>query len=204
MAVAALHRKAAFPVITVVVVTGSLAVFLLPDAAHWFIYDRDRVLEGQVWRLVTAHAVHFSQSHAAYNLVLVSVVGAWLEQRNRPRYAVLIGLTAVASGLYFLIFMPGMARYGGLSGVVSAAVVYLSLREIRHGRFARAIWVTVLLLFAAKVCYETLIGQAIFTATDAIPFEVVPSAHVIGAVVAIALSCSPVKPFPRSRPCRVV
>lgn len=203
MAGTAHHRKVAFPVITVLVVAGSLAVFLLPDAAHWFIYDRDRVLEGQVWRPVTAHAVHFSQSHAAYNLVLFSVVGAWLEQRNRPRYAMLIGLTAVASGLYFLIFMPGMARYGGLSGVVSAVVVYLSLHEMRHGRFARAIRVTVLLLFAAKVCYEILIGQAIFAASDTTPFEVVPSAHVIGAVVAVALFYSSGKPFPRSRPCRV-
>lgn len=187
MAAAANYRKAAFPVVTVLVVAGSLALFLLPDIAHLFVYDRDRVLGGEIWRLVTGHAVHFSASHAAYNLVMFAVAGGWLERRNRPRYAWLIGLTALIGGLYFLIFMPEMTRYGGLSGVVGAAAVYLSLQEMRQGQFARVVWATVLLLFTAKVGYEILIGQAIFAAPDVGLFEVAPSAHIIGALTAVIL-----------------
>ena len=184
MAVAAPNTKAGFPVITVLVAAGSLALFLLPDAAHSLVYDRERVLAGEVWRLVTGHAVHLSMSHALYNIVLFSVAGIWLERRNGLRYAWLIGLTALVGSLYFLIFMPEMALYGGLSGVISAAVVYLCLQEMLQGGFVRAVWATILLLFLAKVGYEILIGQTVFATPDATPFEVVPTIHIIGAVVA--------------------
>ncbi|MCK5274681.1 MAG: rhombosortase [Alphaproteobacteria bacterium] len=178
------NTKAGFPVITVLVAAGSLALFLLPDVAHWLIYDRNRVLAGEAWRLITGHAVHFSKSHALYNVVLFSVAGISLERRNGLRFAWLIGLTALVGSLYFLIFMPEMARYGGLSGVASAAVVYLCLQEMRQGGFVRAVWATILLLFLAKVGYEILIGQTVFATPDATPFEVVPTIHIIGAVVA--------------------
>lgn len=179
--------KAGFPVVTLLVAAGGLALTLSPDAAHWLVYDRQRVLAGEIWRLVTGHAVHFSWSHAAYNLVMFSVAGVWLERRNRPLYGWLIGLTALASGLWFLVFMPDMARYGGLSGVVSAMVVYLALTEMRQPGPARALWVAILLLFAAKVGYEILIGQTLFAAPDTIPFQVVPAAHIVGALTAAVL-----------------
>jgi len=177
--------KAFFPVITVLVVAGSLAVFLLPDAAPWFVFDRERVLAGQAWRLVTGHAVHFSTSHALFNIFMFTVVGSWLERRNRPRYVWLIGLTTLAGSLYFMAFMPQMARYGGLSGLVSAAIVYLCLREMRQGGFGGMVWVGILLLFAAKVCYEITVGQGVFASPSAIPFEVVPAVHITGAIVAV-------------------
>ncbi len=187
MIAAADCRKAAFPAVTLLVAVGSLALFLLPDTAPVFVYERNRVLAGEAWRLVTGHAVHLSESHAAYNLILFAVAGSWLERRNGPRYAWLIGLTALAGGLYFLVFMPEMARYGGLSGVVSAVVVYLGLQELRQGGFIRAVWATILLLFVVKIGYEILIGQAVFAAPDTTQFDVVPAVHIIGAVVAIVL-----------------
>lgn len=179
--------RAGFPVVTLLVAAGGLALTLLPDAAHWLVYDRERVLGGEIWRLVTGHAVHFSWSHAAYNLVMFAVAGVWLERRNRPLYGWLIGLTALVSSLWFLIAQPEMARYGGLSGVVSAMVVYLGLTEMRQPGPARAIWAAILLLFLAKVGYELLIGQALFAAPDTIPFQVVPAAHIVGALTAAVL-----------------
>lgn len=179
---------ARFPVVTVAVAAGSLALFLLPGAADLFVYDRARVLDGEIWRLVTGHAVHFSPSHAGWNIALFAVAGAWLERAHRARYLWLIGVTVLASSLWFLAAMPEMTRYGGLSGVVSAMVVFLSLSEMRRGGFARAIWVTILLLFAAKIGYEIVIGAALFAAPGATPFQVAPAAHIIGAAVAVVAS----------------
>ena len=190
-------KAAGFPVVTLLVAAGGLALMVLPDAAALFVYDRDRVLAGEVWRLATGHAVHFSWSHAGWNLAVFSVVGVWLERRDRARYSWLIALTALVSGLWFLVALPDMARYGGLSGLVSAMVVYLGLTETRQPGPARAIWAIILLLLAAKIGYENLIGQAVFAAPDAIPFQVVPAAHIVGAVIAVIL-------FLASRPPRSV
>ncbi len=179
--------KPGLPVVTALVAAASLALLLLPGAAELLVYDRSRVLAGEAWRLVTGHAVHLSWSHAAWNLVLFSVAGAWLERSHRRRLSWLIGLTALARGLYFLAFMPDMARYGGLSGVASATVVCLSLHEMPRGGPVRTVWLTVLLLFAAKVGYEILAGAAVFATSDAAPLNVVPAAHIIGAAVAVGL-----------------
>ncbi|MBE9552692.1 MAG: rhombosortase [Proteobacteria bacterium] len=179
------NTKVGSPAITALVAAGGLALALLPDAAHSLVYDRERVLAGEVWRLITGHAVHFSMSHALYNIVLFSVAGIWLERRNGLRYAWLIGLTALVGSLYFLFFMPAMASYGGLSGVISAAVVYLCLQEMQQSGFVRTVWATILLLFVAKVGYEILIGQTVFAAPNATPFEVIPAIHIIGAVAAV-------------------
>lgn len=180
-------HKSAFPVVTLLLVVGSLCLFLLPDGAQLFVYDRHRVLTGDIWRLVTGHLVHFSWSHIAYNIALLSLAGSWIESQNRRGYLWLVTLTVLASGLYFLIMMPDLERYGGLSGLVSATVVYLSLYEIRYYRHARLIWYVILFLFAVKVGYEIMIREAIFVSPDIIPFKVVPSVHIAGALVAAAL-----------------
>ena len=140
---------------------------------------------------MTGHAVHFSWTHAGYNLALFSVAGVWLEGRDRARYLWLIALTALAGSLYFLVALPDMARYAGLSGVVSALVVYLSLTGMRQGGPDRALWAAALLLLAAKIGNELLTGQTLFATPTAIPFEVVPAAHIIGAAVAVVMFISP-------------
>jgi rhomboid family GlyGly-CTERM serine protease len=162
-----------------------LALALLPEAADVLAYDRERILAGEVWRLATGHAVHFSWTHAGYNLALFSVAGAWLERRDRALCAWLIVLTALASSLYFLVALPDMARYAGLSGVVSAMVVHLGLTQMRQPGPARDLWATILLLLAAKVAHEILIGKPLFATQDATLFQVAPAAHIIGAVVAV-------------------
>jgi rhomboid family GlyGly-CTERM serine protease len=190
------RHKTAFPVVTFLLATGSLCLFLLPDSTHLFVYDRNRVLTGDVWRLVTGHLVHFSWSHTAYNIVLLALAGSWIESRDRFRYLWLITLTVLASGLYFLIMLPDLERYGGLSGLVSATVVYLSLYGIRYYRHARLIWYAILFLFAVKVSYEIMVREAIFVSPDIIPFEVVPSVHVAGGLIAAVLFYA----FPRHLP----
>lgn len=191
MAAAAADSKAGFPAVTLLVAAGGLALTLLPDTTHLLIYDRERVLAGEVWRLATGHAVHLSWTHAAWNLMAFSVVGAWLERRYRVPYLWLIALTPLVCGPYFLIALPDMARYGGLSGLVSAGVVYLGLTEMRQPGPVRAIWATILLLFAAKVGYELQIGQPLFAASDATSFTVAPAAHIVGAAVAVMLFLAP-------------
>ena len=186
MVAAALFHKDAVPFVTLLVGVGSLLIFLLPDAAHLLVYDRERVLAGEVWRLVSGHAVHFSWSHLGYNLALLMTAGWWLERQGSAGYVLLVALTALVAGLFFICLMPGMVRYGGLSGLVSAIVVYLSL----HGMYywhARPVWGVMLLLFAAKTGYEILVEESLFAAPGSAPFEVVPAVHIIGALVAVVL-----------------
>lgn len=177
--------NARFPVITALVVTAAATIYGIEDGNHLFLYDRNKVLDGDIWRVVTGHLVHFSWQHFGYNLILLVLTGCWLEYRLGVRYVWLLVLTSLVSGLYFLLFLPDMAHYGGLSGLVSANVVYLSLLEIQHNKKARPFWIAIILLFIAKVGYEMLMKETIFVSQSNTMFEVAPSAHIIGAIVAL-------------------
>lgn len=184
-------RSANLPVVTLLIAAGSLAAALLAGADELLVYDRGRVLAGEAWRLLTGHVVHFSPSHAGWDLAVFALAGGWLERHDRAAYLRLLALTVAACGAWFLAVLPDMARYGGLSGLASAAVVSLTLQGIRHGGQARPLWAAVLLLFAAKLAYEFIMGKAVFAATGTMQFEVVPSTHVIGALAAIVLFLPP-------------
>lgn len=116
--------------------------------AHWravLRYDRAALLDGEVWRLLTAHLVHLGWAHWALNaagLLLCAVLanplpraGVWL-----ARMAVLglglslmllaldaqlthyVGLSGVLYGLFVLVLWP-QARRGEAPGIAALGVV---------------------------------------------------------------------------------
>ena len=171
-----------------ILVLSALILLLTGDPGReWLRFDRSGIAAGEFWRLLTGHLVHFSPSHAGWDLAVFALAGGWLERRDRAAYLGLIALAAAASGIWFLAVLPDMARYGGLSGLASASAVLLALHGIHGERRVRPLWAAVPLLFAAKVCYELVTGAAAFAVPGATRFEVVPSVHVIGALAAILL-----------------
>jgi rhomboid family GlyGly-CTERM serine protease len=179
--------KVRFPVITALVAMAAIAAYWIADGNQLLLYDRGRILEGDIWRLVSGHLVHFSPEHFGYNLILFALTGVLLEYRSRMQTLWLLALTSLVSSLYFLLFLPNMAHYGGLSGLASANVIYLSLLEIRDNRKTRRFWIAILLGFIAKLSCEILSGKALFVSHADTPFAVVPSVHSIGAIIAIVL-----------------
>jgi len=68
-----------FPVITLSVASASLITYAVPWLTDLFIYDRQHVLGGQLWRLFTAPFVHFSASHLIWNLLVFAGAGCAIE-----------------------------------------------------------------------------------------------------------------------------
>lgn len=182
-----------FPVLTVLLVLGSLLSFLLPAANSYLLYDRNLVLSGQVWRLVTGVMVHFSWSHLVYNTLIMMLAGWMVEQNSRFIFIWLVLLTAILSSLYFLMFMPGMKQFGGLSGIASATVGYLCMANIRARSRGRWLWVIILVLLVAKVTFEIYSQQPVFATYTSDDIRVVPETHIIGLLVAMVLVIIPFK-----------
>jgi len=62
---------------------------------------------------------------------------------------------------------------------------------LQQNRKTRPFWITLLILFSAKTAYEILAGSTLFVSHDNVTFEVVPTTHIIGEIVAALLfSCS--------------
>ncbi|MEJ2470874.1 MAG: rhombosortase [Desulfuromonadales bacterium] len=178
------------PVVTIGIALASLIVFGNPWLSDQALYDRLAIQQGQLWRLLTAPLAHLSTSHLVWNLLLFLLFGAMLETCRRRSMILISVLTALTTGIIYLLFVPNLTYYGGLSGLLTGLVAYLALIRIDQRENSRSLWIVVLVLLLAKIGVESVINQPLFVATAGTNFHVLPSSHLIGLSVAVVLrSC---------------
>lgn len=100
---------------------AALCIVLLPwpDALIALRWQRGALADGQPWRMLSAHFVHFGALHALANLTGMVLVIEWLGAPVRPveaAWVMLCSAIAITGGL--ALFSPAVSWYVGLSGVV--------------------------------------------------------------------------------------
>lgn len=172
-----------------------LLLFALPAALVAFAsgqpdrlwLERTALGHGELWRLWTAHWVHFSPSHLGWNLAVLLAAGAWLERRH-PGW--LLWHTLVAApliSLALLVIEPAMHAYGGLSALATSVVTLLALAQLADRRADRPLWTALLLLVAGKILLDAGHASALFARFDAPAVRPSVFAHAAGAVAALGL-----------------
>ncbi|MGD9340995.1 MAG: rhombosortase [Chromatiales bacterium] len=139
-------------------------------------YQRERVLEGQLWRLLSAHAVHLGWRHSLLNLLALVLILAIFPDSLRRGAAVWLIFASLAAIDGGLLLRPEILWYVGLSGVLHgllAGACVLTARR-REGR-------VLLLLLGAKLLWEQRYGALPSTATIA-GGPVLVDAHLFGAI----------------------
>jgi rhomboid family GlyGly-CTERM serine protease len=162
----------------------ALAVACLAPHAGSLVYDRAALAAGEGWRLWTAHWVHFSSSHLAWNLAVLLAAGAWLE-RDRPGWLwrhTLAAAPLITLALWFV--EPGMARYGGLSALAVGTTTLLALAQLGARRAGRPLWAAILLLVVGRIAYDLGPGGALLSDFRDPGVRVSTWAHAAGAVTA--------------------
>lgn len=177
-------------------VAAMIAIMLAGERTSGLLrYERDAVLGGELWRLVTGHLVHAGWSHLAWNILgLLLVWALFAGEYSQSRWLALMLASTAAIDLGFLAFEPDIAWYVGLSGVLHGLMAAGLVAWLRQGRDPLTVLVTV--LFVAKLVWEHLVGPLPFTAaTLAVP--VVHQAHSYGAIggalAALVLGTRPVR-----------
>ena len=150
----------------VFVVAAALVVYVVPGANGTLVYDRGAILHGEVWRLVTGHWVHFSPSQLSCDVAVLGISGWLIGARGDRNFAVLCLLAAVAIGSVLLILEPGLAYYGGLSGIGMASTVYLALQALHEPPPWRGAALAVLVACIAKMVVEQATGHFALVAAD--------------------------------------
>ena len=143
----------------------------------------------QPWRLYSAIAVHYSPAHLAANLVgagLVAALGVSARVTLPMVWAWAVAWPMTHLGL---LADPGLAHYGGLSGVLHAGVAVVAWQLVRDGTGARRnIGAAVMIGLIVKVLSESPWAGAHHDA--ALGISVVPLAHAAGLLA--GLSCAAV------------
>jgi rhomboid family GlyGly-CTERM serine protease len=161
---------------------GALLVHGAPaDALDW---QRARAWS-QPWRWWSAAWVHLSDLHLAANLaglLLVALLGIAADVTPR---GVLAWLLAWPMTQLALVVEPGLARYGGLSGVLHAAVAVVGVQLVAEGpRLRRGLGALLLAGLAAKVLVEAP-WRAPLQHPPGWDIAVAPLAHASGAVAGV-------------------
>jgi rhomboid family GlyGly-CTERM serine protease len=177
-----------FPWVIVAVVATCAAASALPGGGALLEYDRARVAGGEAWRLLTGQMVHWTGRMALADLAVLLGLGLWLETTGRRRtllLALALGAAITALGVQFL--QPGLAVYRGSSGLAAALFVLSALEAMRPpaGRAFR-LAACALLLFTAKVAWETAGGTPLFAGDLPAGVAPTPLVHLLGGLAGLA------------------
>ena len=179
--------NARLPIITLAVVLASLGATLSPLAVDLLVYDRQGILQGELWRLLSGHLVHFSRSHLAGDVVVFGVVGGLIERRRGLRVGVLYLVMAAVIGIGMLVLKPDLAQFGGLSGLGYGAICYLALHAQTANSQNTLFPALMLIGLLLKISIDFRCPSLLPSWGEAQPFVTVPLSHLIGVLTASAL-----------------
>jgi rhomboid family GlyGly-CTERM serine protease len=155
-------------------------------AAAW-IFDRAAIDSGQWWRLYTGNLVHLSAWHFACDSLALLALGAAVEWRGLRHVGTLYLAAGLAVGSAVYLWAPQIDYFGGLSGIVTAAFVYLCLAEVFRAGSTRWLWGAGLALAGIKLALEYSLQTSWLIGAANEPYVVVPASHIAGAATALAL-----------------
>lgn len=173
------------PWATVIAVAAAIAVFFWPGAARALQWDRLQILSGEWWRVLTGNWVHLDRSRLWWNVAVLLPAGIWAEyvQPWRARALYLVAPLIIGGGLYLL--EPQLMRFGGLSGVATAFVVFLALAQLKVSEADRWFWRVVLALVALKIITEVLLASRVLAHYSDPGIRATALAHVAGAAAGV-------------------
>jgi len=139
-----------------------------PDAlqrlVEWLQFDRQAVLQGELWRLLTGNMVHWSVEHFLLDVGAFAIMGL-LYERHLRHYPWILAAAGMSVGCGMLVFLPEMGIYRGLSGVDSGQFAAALCVEcvLASGQARRWLWIApAAAIFASKILYECATGEMFF------------------------------------------
>lgn len=141
-------------------------------------YERERIADGELWRLVSGHLVHLGPTHALMNIVALAVLALLLARYLKPidwLWLFLVSALTIDAGLYW--FSPNVTWYVGLSGVLHGFWAGATVFAWRDDRRQAAVLTALLII---KLSYESWYGPVPMTGAIAAG-PVVAVAHAYGA-----------------------
>jgi len=175
------------PIWTLLLCGVAASVFSLPLVQTALVYNRAAIADGEFWRLVTGNLVHLSTPHFLYDVTALLIAGALIEMHRYRHFATLCLISGALIGVTLYIAKPEIVVFGGLSGVVTAAVTYLCLHGVQQEGAWKWLCLLVLAGLVAKLGVEMAFGFSLTVGAGTQTFVPVPVSHAVGAVTALLL-----------------
>ncbi len=147
-------------------------------------FDRNAILAGSPWSLLSGNFVHLGWSHLGMNLAGLALVAALVWERFRaPEWAFLIVACSLVVGTGLLLLNPEVRWYVGFSGTLHGLLVAGCIADLRVWPRSAAL---LLAGVTAKLVWEQVSGALPGSESVAGGFVIV-DAHLYGAVAGAVL-----------------
>jgi rhomboid family GlyGly-CTERM serine protease len=175
------------PIYTIGVIALCVASSKVNALASLFVYDREAIFRGEIWRLITSHFVHFGDMHLIYNIVVFGIIGWIIEYKAHKNFKSLCLLMACSISAILMVFKPDMIYFGGLSGIVCGSILYCSLLCLREQSPWRTISIFSIIFLFVKISMETYNSGSLLPYWGTQDFVPLPLSHITGSLTAIIL-----------------
>ena len=148
----------------------------------FFLYQKELLEQGQLWRLFSGHFVHLNNKHLILNLIAwVVIFFLGINYLSSLKWVALLFILtlSISIGLYYIV--PAIIFYGGLSGVLHGYFAYILVEWIKNKQ--KIAWF-ILFFLIAKVLSENFSDIGASTA-GYLDIQVVAEVHLIGVLVGI-------------------
>ena len=126
------------PCITLALAAIALICGAMPTLADGLEFSREAFARGEIWRLFTAHFVHFGGAHLRWDVLALLLLGSMAEWKSRRDWVAAVVVSAPAIVLAVWWALPQFAVYRGLSGIDCAAYGVVAGHLLREGWRGRA------------------------------------------------------------------
>ena len=167
-----------FPVpwLTVGLTLLMVVLFFMPERIfHLFLFDKQAISHGELWRFITGHFIHCSFEHLFWDALAFVILGTVIEFISRRH--LIPSLIISCLGVSFWLFCDETLKvmYCGLSGALNGMLVVAAVvlwKDTQNG-----IYFLVIVAAIGKIVFELITHQTIFTGLSS---QAVPSAHAAG------------------------
>lgn len=176
------------PKLLLSILAVSLLSFLLQLWQPQFIYQREAVAQGEVWRILTSQLVHTNWPH-----YLLNISSLWLfallfyTTLNVKTFTIHLFILICAVGLCLHLLEPSILWYAGLSGAIYGLYLIGAYSALKCNDYLIGVGTSVLII--GKVAYDHWFGP-LQDNSALIEARVVTEAHSYGVIAAILLIAS--------------
>lgn len=148
------------------------------------IFDRQRIVNGEWWRILSAHLIHLSWQH-----LLMNITGLWIiywlakNKTSTTEWFISLVLCSLLIGLA-LLYISDIHWYVGLSGTLHSFLILVAYQAITQSE--REGWL-ILLFVIAKVGWEQWQGASP-SLEHIIGGNIVIDAHFFGVISGLILA----------------
>ena len=150
-------------------------------------YQPDMFVQGEYWRIITAHFVHLSWMHTLFNIAGTAIFSLlFARQLSVLQWWLILVFCAPITSVLIYYFNPDLNWYVGFSGIMHSILIAGGILELRKAEGNdRRLALLVLGVLTAKLLQEQFWGGMETTTEGIIGGKVFVDAHFYGAISGI-------------------